>query len=51
MATMSTTFTVIMFCLASVIFPIGFMIEEIGGQAFQLPQDHTVSRTLSIVII
>lgn len=32
----------VIFCLAAVIFPLGFYIEEIGGVAYQLPSSHQV---------
>lgn len=32
----------VLFCLAAVIFPLGFYIEEIGGLAYQLPSSHQV---------
>ena len=32
----------ITYCLAAVIFPLGFYVEEIGGLAFQLPSSHQV---------
>lgn len=34
--------TVVLFCLAAVIFPLGFHINEIGGQPYQLPNSHQV---------
>ena len=33
---------VILFCLASIIFPIGFQIDEIGGVPYQLPDSFQV---------
>ncbi|KAH8373309.1 hypothetical protein KR009_000396 [Drosophila setifemur] len=27
----------VLFCMAAVVFPLGFHVEEIGGQAYQLP--------------
>ena len=33
---------VIFFCLAAVIFPIGFSQDEIGGAAYQLPNSYQV---------
>lgn len=30
------------YCLAAVIFPLGFYIEEIGGLPYQLPSSHQV---------
>lgn len=35
-------FIVVLFCLAAVIFPLGFHIDEIGGQPYQLPNSHQV---------
>lgn len=34
--------TVVLFCLAAVIFPLGFHMIEIGGQPYQLPNSHQV---------
>jgi lariat debranching enzyme len=35
-------FSVILFCLAAVIFPLGFSMAEIGGRPYQLPNSFTV---------
>lgn len=32
----------ILFCLAAVIFPIGFDMDQIGGEAYQLPNNYRV---------
>jgi modulator of smoothened protein len=32
----------VVFCLAAVIFPLGFYVQEIGGMAYQLPNSHQV---------
>lgn len=32
----------IVFCLAAVIFPLGFYVQEIGGMPYQLPNSHQV---------
>lgn len=32
----------VIFCLAAVIFPLGFYVESIGGLAYQLPSSHQV---------
>lgn len=32
----------IVFCLAAVIFPLGFYVQEIGGLPYQLPNSHQV---------
>ncbi|XP_054168376.1 uncharacterized protein C16orf52 homolog A-like [Oppia nitens] len=32
----------VQFCLAAVIFPMGFTVESIGGQPYQLPSSHQV---------
>ncbi len=34
--------TVILFCLAAVVFPIGFDMEQIGGEPYQLPNNYRV---------
>lgn len=34
--------SVVLFCLAAVIFPVGFHVEEIGGQPYQLPNSFQV---------
>lgn len=38
----SSFISVVLFCLAAVIFPLGFHIDEIGGQPYQLPNSHQV---------
>ncbi len=35
-------FSVVLFCLAAVIFPCGFSMEQIGGEAYQLPGNYQV---------
>lgn len=32
----------VMYCLAAVVFPLGFHIEEIGGEPYQLPNSYQV---------
>ncbi|KAH8040013.1 hypothetical protein HPB51_009269 [Rhipicephalus microplus] len=32
----------LLFCLAAVIFPVGFSMDEIGGEPYQLPSSHQV---------
>ena len=32
----------VLFCLAAVIFPLGFHTDEIGGQAYQLPNTYKI---------
>ena len=32
----------ILFCIAAVIFPLGFYVQEIGGLPYQLPNSHQV---------
>ena len=36
------SFSVILFCLASIVFPIGFSVDEIGGAPYQLPNSSQV---------
>ena len=38
----SLLISVILFCLAAVIFPIGFDMDQIGGEAYQLPNNFRV---------
>lgn len=33
---------IVLFCLAAVIFPLGFYVDEIGGLPYQLPSSHQV---------
>jgi hypothetical protein len=33
---------VVLFCLAAVIFPLGFSMSEIGGEPYQLPNSYQV---------
>ena len=40
---------VIFFCLAAVIFPIGFSQSEIGGAAYQLPNSYQVTPSDSVI--
>lgn len=34
--------SVVLFCLAAVILPMGFHVDDIGGQPYQLPNSHQV---------
>ena len=34
--------SVVLFCLAAVVFPMGFYVEEIGGEPYQLPNSFQV---------
>lgn len=33
---------VVLFCMAAVMFPIGFYMDQIGGEAYQLPSSYHV---------
>lgn len=35
-------FSVILFCKAAVVFPIGFNMDQIGGEPYQLPNNYQV---------
>lgn len=43
--------SVTLFCLAAVIFPIGFAIEEIGGQPYKLPNQTQVGTSYVLFIL
>lgn len=40
-----------MFCLAAVIFPMGFHVDEIGGQPYQLPNSHQVGISYILFVL
>ncbi|XP_046404513.1 uncharacterized protein C16orf52 homolog A [Ischnura elegans] len=41
----------VLFCMAAVIFPMGFHIEEIGGLPYQLPNSHEVGLSYILFIL
>ncbi|XP_023245366.1 uncharacterized protein C16orf52 homolog A isoform X2 [Copidosoma floridanum] len=41
----------VVFCLAAVIFPMGFHIDEIGGQPYQLPNSHQVGMSYILFVL
>lgn len=43
--------SVVLFCLAAVIFPMGFHIDEIGGQPYQLPNSHQVGISYILFVL
>jgi len=43
--------SVVLFCLASVIFPMGFHVDEIGGQPYQLPNSHRVGISYILFVL
>lgn len=45
------SFPVVLFCLAAVIFPLGFHIDEIGGLPYQLPNSHQVGLSYIIFVL
>ena len=45
------SFTVVVFCLAAVIFPMGFHVDEIGGQPYQLPNSHQVGISYILFVL
>lgn len=44
-------FSVVLFCLAAVIFPMGFHVDEIGGQPYQLPNSHQVGISYILFVL
>jgi hypothetical protein len=45
------SFPVVLFCLAAVIFPMGFHVDEIGGQPYQLPNSHQVGISYILFVL
>lgn len=45
------SFVVVLFCLAAVIFPMGFHVDEIGGQPYQLPNSHQVGISYILFVL
>lgn len=43
--------SVVLFCLAAVLFPMGFYIDEIGGQPYQLPNSHQVGISYILFVL
>lgn len=41
----------VLFCLAAVIFPMGFSMEEIGGEPYQLPNSHQVGISYILFVL
>ncbi|CAH0584315.1 hypothetical protein PYW07_013881 [Mythimna separata] len=41
----------VVFCLAAVIFPMGFHVDEIGGQPYQLPNSHQVGISYILFVL
>ncbi|XP_060818693.1 uncharacterized protein C16orf52 homolog A isoform X2 [Bombus pascuorum] len=41
----------VLFCLAAVIFPMGFHIDEIGGKPYQLPSSHQVGISYILFVL
>jgi hypothetical protein len=46
-----SSFPVVLFCLAAVIFPMGFHVDEIGGQPYQLPNSHQVGISYILFVL
>lgn len=42
---------VILFCMAAFIFPIGFYINEVGGQPYKLPNNTVVGSSYVLFIL
>lgn len=43
--------TVILFCMAALIFPIGFYINEVGGQPYKLPNNTVVGSSYVLFVL
>lgn len=44
-------FAVILFCMAALIFPIGFYINEVGGQPYKLPNNTVVGSSYVLFVL
>lgn len=47
----SLFFAVILFCMAALIFPIGFYINEVGGQPYKLPNNTVVGSSYVLFVL
>jgi cytochrome bd-type quinol oxidase subunit 1 len=47
----SLSSTVILFCMAALIFPIGFYIDEVGGQPYKLPNNTVVGSSYVLFVL
>ncbi|EEB09991.1 conserved hypothetical protein [Pediculus humanus corporis] len=43
--------SMVLFCMAAIIFPMGFHIDEIGGQPYQLPNSHQVGLSYILFVM
>ncbi|CAB1338323.1 unnamed protein product [Coregonus sp. 'balchen'] len=43
--------TLILFCMAALIFPIGFYIDEVGGQPYKLPNNTVVGSSYVLFVL
>lgn len=43
--------TVVLFCMAALIFPMGFYIEEVGGQPYKLPNNTVVGSSYVLFVL
>lgn len=42
---------VVLFCLAALIFPIGFYVSEVGGQPYKLPNNAAVGSSYVLFVL
>lgn len=47
----ASLFPVILFCMAALIFPIGFYINEVGGQPYKLPNNTVVGSSYVLFVL
>lgn len=43
--------TVVLFCMAALIFPMGFYIKEVGGQPYKLPNNTVVGSSYVLFVL
>lgn len=44
-------FIVILFCMAALIFPVGFYINQVGGQPYKLPNNTVVGSSYVLFVL
>lgn len=44
-------FVVVLFCMAALIFPVGFYINQVGGQPYKLPNNTVVGSSYVLFVL
>lgn len=48
---MSVLLAVVLFCTAALVFPMGFYIDEVGGQRYKLPNNTAVGSSYVLFVL